>query len=45
MFLRRYAAKLSYELELHGEPASLDEMPHVYARRMPERRARRLAAR
>jgi hypothetical protein len=31
VFLRRYAAKLSYELELHGEGRSLDEMPGLYA--------------
>ena len=32
VFLRRYAAKLSYELELHGGARPLDEMPQVYAR-------------
>ena len=31
VFLRRYAAKLSYELELHGGERPLDEMPGVYA--------------
>lgn len=31
MFLRRYAAKLAYELELHGPDASLDAMPDRYA--------------
>ncbi len=36
VFLRRYAAKMSYELELHGEPASLDSLRDVYARRMSE---------
>jgi len=29
--LRRYAAKLAYELELHGGSRSLDEMPVRYA--------------
>ena len=32
VFLRRYAAKLSYELELHGGERPLDEMPQAYAR-------------
>ena len=32
VFLRRYAAKLSYELELHGADRSLDDMPALYAR-------------
>ena len=31
VFLRRYAAKLSYELELHGGERALDEMPQLYA--------------
>jgi hypothetical protein len=31
VFLRRYAAKLSYELELHGGVRTLDEMPQLYA--------------
>jgi hypothetical protein len=31
IFLRRYAAKLAYELELHGGEASLDRMPRLYA--------------
>ena len=31
VFLRRYAAKLSYELELHGGERPLDEMPQAYA--------------
>jgi hypothetical protein len=35
IFLRRYAAKLSYELELHGG-RPLDEMPDLYARRLTE---------
>ncbi len=30
-FLRRYAAKLSYELELHGEGVDLARMPERYA--------------
>ena len=30
-FLRRYAAKLAYELELHGPGADLDAMPGRYA--------------
>ena len=30
-FLRRYAAKLEYELALHGEGADLDAMPDRYA--------------
>src|SRR6185437_4834797 len=34
VFLRRYAAKLAYELELHGRPASLDGLSAVYARRL-----------
>jgi hypothetical protein len=32
VFLRRYAAKLAYELELHGGAAPLTEMPALYAR-------------
>ena len=32
LFLRRYAAKLSYELQLHGGERPLSEMPDVYAR-------------
>jgi hypothetical protein len=31
LFLRRYAAKLSYELQLHGAERPLDEMPAVYS--------------
>jgi hypothetical protein len=31
IFLRRYAAKLSYELELHGARQQLDRMPALYA--------------
>jgi hypothetical protein len=30
-FLRRYSAKLAYELELHAEAADLEEMPARYA--------------
>jgi len=33
-FLRRYAAKIGYELELHGADPDLDAMPAEYARRM-----------
>jgi hypothetical protein len=36
VFLRRYCAKLSYELELHGAPASLDRMREVYERRLSD---------
>jgi hypothetical protein len=32
VFLRRYAAKLGYELELHGGARPLAEMPALYAR-------------
>ena len=32
VFLRRYAAKLAYELELHGGERPLDAMPALYAR-------------
>jgi hypothetical protein len=35
VFLRRYAAKLSYELELHGG-GSVDGLDAVYARRLSE---------
>jgi hypothetical protein len=31
VFLRRYAAKLRYELELHADERPLDEMPGLYA--------------
>lgn len=31
LFLRRYAAKLRYELELHAGGRGLDEMPELYA--------------
>jgi hypothetical protein len=34
VYLRRYAAKLAYELELHSAPPSLDPLPDVYARRL-----------
>jgi hypothetical protein len=34
VFLRRYAAKLAYELELHSSPPSLDPLKDVYARRL-----------
>ena len=33
IFLRRYAAKLAYELALHGPAPSLEEMPSRYAER------------
>ena len=32
IFLRRYAAKLEYELELHSADARLDAMPERYSR-------------
>jgi hypothetical protein len=35
-FLRRYAAKLGYELELHGEGADLAAMPALYSRRLSD---------
>ena len=35
VFLRRYAAKLSYELELHGG-GSIEGLDAVYARRLSE---------
>jgi hypothetical protein len=31
LFLRRYSAKLAYEVELHGPDADLDAMPQRYA--------------
>ena len=34
IYLRRYAAKLGYELELHDEPPALDPLREVYARRL-----------
>src|SRR3954454_9212622 len=36
LFLRRYSAKLAYELDLHGERDSLDGMRDVYARRLSD---------
>lgn len=36
VFVRRYAAKLAYELELHGPSASLSTMPGRYARLLTE---------
>jgi hypothetical protein len=36
IFLRRYAAKLSYELELHAGVRPLREMPELYARRLSD---------
>jgi hypothetical protein len=35
-FLRRYAAKISYELELHGREPDLELMPGRYARRLTD---------
>jgi hypothetical protein len=34
VFLRRYCAKLGYELELHAEDADLGRMPALYAERL-----------
>ena len=34
LFLRRYAAKLAYELELHDAPPSLEPLRESYARRL-----------
>jgi hypothetical protein len=36
VWLRRYAAKLAYELELHSAPPALDPLREVYARRLSE---------
>jgi hypothetical protein len=36
VFLRRYAGKLSYELELHSGPAALDPLRDVYSRRLSD---------
>ncbi len=36
VFLRRYAAKLRYELDLHGGARPLSEMPPLYARLLGE---------
>jgi hypothetical protein len=36
LFLRRYAAKLSYELELHAGKSPLSEMPELYAKTLGE---------
>jgi hypothetical protein len=36
VFLRRYCAKLGYELELHDRPASLEDLRDVYARRQSD---------
>ena len=44
MFLRRYAAKLRYELELHDAGADLDAMPGRYAELLGERRGRGVAS-
>lgn len=37
MFLRRYSAKIAYEVELHGPDADLDAMPERYASLLGER--------
>jgi hypothetical protein len=37
VFLRRYSAKLAYEVELHGPDADLPEMPERYATLLGER--------
>jgi len=34
VYLRRYAAKLAYELELHSAPPALDPLREVYSRRL-----------
>jgi hypothetical protein len=36
LFLRRYCAKLAYELELQDAPESLESMREVYARRLSD---------
>jgi hypothetical protein len=36
LFLRRYSAKLAYELQLHDTHDSLDGMREIYARRLSE---------
>lgn len=36
VMLRRYAAKIGYELELHGEDADLEAMGERYSRRLSE---------
>ena len=36
VYMRRYGAKLAYELELHGEDARVDELAPVYARRLSD---------
>ena len=36
VFIRRYAAKLAYELELHGDSAALSTMPGRYAQLLTE---------
>jgi hypothetical protein len=37
VFLRRYSAKIAYEVELHGPGADLDAMPERYAELLGER--------
>ena len=44
LFLRRYAAKLAYELELHGAGAALSKMPARYAELVDRGDSRPLAA-
>jgi len=36
VYLRRYAGKLSYELELHSAPPALDPLREVYSRRLSD---------
>ena len=36
VFLRRFGAKLSYELELHSAPPSLDPLREMYGRRLSD---------
>ena len=36
IYLRRYCAKLGYELELHGDRADLARMPGLYAQRLSD---------
>ena len=36
VYMRRYGAKLAYELELHGEGARIEELAPLYARRLSE---------
>jgi hypothetical protein len=36
VYLRRYCAKLAYELELHGEDPPLGVLPEIYSRRLSD---------